>query len=192
MRKPRRRRRERGRSGARSNGDRPAENASRKSCGSCRTTRAAGRETCDQRVRVEGSEGCAESGRSRATRRPTRANSGAFEAHTLGARTCAPAPLPKAHIGARSDERPLRHGAGRADRGPDDSGGGERSGAEGGGGGGGGGGGRGDDLRTREPTHRSSGVHQGEESTCAALEEMRGEHAFKRRAHTDSTTMPKK
>ena len=180
MRDSRRHRRERGRSGARSNGNRPAKNASRKSCGSCLTTRVGGRETCDRRVRVEGSEGCAESGRWRATRRLTRANSGAFEAHTLRARTCTPAPLPKALIGARSDERLLRHGAGRAGRGAKSSGGGERSGAEGGGGGGGGGGSRGDDLRTREPTHSSSRVHQGEESTCAALEEMRGEHAFEK------------
>ena len=108
MRDSRRHRRERGRSGARSNGNRPAKNASRKSCGSCLTTRVGGRETCDRRVRVEGSEGCAESGRWRATRRLTRANSGAFEAHTLRARTCTPAPLPKALIGARSDERLLR------------------------------------------------------------------------------------
>ena len=76
--------------------------------------------------------------------------------------------------------------------GPKASGGGERSGAEGGGGGGGSGGSRGDDLRTREPTHSSSRVHQGEESTCAALEEMRGEHAFESRVRTDSTIMPKK
>ena len=45
----------------------------------------------------------------------------------------------------------------------------------------------GDDLRTREPAHSSLGVYQGEESTCAALEEMRGEQEFERRAHTDST-----
>ena len=44
MRDSRRHRRERGRSGARSNGNRPAKNASRKSCGSCLTTRVGGRE----------------------------------------------------------------------------------------------------------------------------------------------------
>ena len=52
-----------------------------------------------------------------------------------------------------------------------------------------GGGGRVDYLSTRETTHSSSGVHQGTcmESTGAALEEMRGEQEFERRAHTDST-----
>ena len=45
MRDSRRHRRERGRSGARSNGNRPAKNASRKSCGSCLTTRVGARRT---------------------------------------------------------------------------------------------------------------------------------------------------
>ena len=55
-----------------------------------------------------------------------------------------------------------------------------------------GGGGRVDYLSTRETTHSSSGVHQCMESTGAALEEMRGEHAFESRVRTDSTIMPKK